>query len=132
MDIDETTLSALSKIHESLRQTHYELERLEFLSSHIIRPRGLFVMCVCGFMFSFHMGFLFLIAVTGYQLYRNEPELRSLRSREESNRDRVKELVSVLNDKYKLDFNFGHSFIHTLDSKKRLHLNSGNWVPYYE
>ncbi len=85
MDIDETTLSALSKIHESLRQSHYELERLEFLSSHIIRPRGLFLTCVCAFIFSLHIGFLFLIAVTGYQLYRNEPELRSLRSREEIN-----------------------------------------------
>ena len=132
MDIDETTLSALSNIHKSLRLSHLELERLEFLSSYIIRPRGLFVISICAFIYSFHFGFIFLIIVTGYQLYRSEPELRALRSREESNRTRVKQLESELHDKYKLGFNFEYLFIRTLDFEKRLHLKTGNWVPYYE
>lgn len=132
MDIDEPTLKTLSEIQNVLQKSYTEIERLEFLSYFIFRGRGLIVLSLIVIIISAQWWFILLVIPFGYFQMTQEVELKDLKSKESSNRERIKEKTDKLRSEFNLKFNSEHSFIYSHNSEKRLHIDTGNWVPYYE
>lgn len=132
MDIDETTLKALSEIQKVLQESYADIERLEYLSHHIIKGRVLLVLLILVVAFSTQWWFILLVLPFGYIQLTHEMELKELRTKEFFNLEKIKEKSNELQIKFNLKFNSQYSFIYSFDSEKRLHLDTGNWVPYYE